>query len=63
MNDDNWLLGILFLVFVFANSWIAYNIGKQFTLTKIESILTEQESVTLDHISLEDIKQEVNKLR
>lgn len=63
MTDDHWFIGLLFLAFVAANSWIAYNVGKQSTLTKVEKVLEEQESVSTDHISLEDIKLEVTKLR
>ena len=62
-QTDSVLKGLLFLVFVFANSWVAYNVGKQSTISKIEKIVEEQESVSFDHISLEDIKLELSKLR
>ena len=62
-QTDSILKGLLFLVFVFANSWVAYNVGKQSTISKIEKILEEQEWVSIDHISLEDIKLEISKLR
>ena len=63
MNEDNWLYGLLLLAFIFANSWVAYHIGKQSTISKVEDILIEQESVSTDKISLEDIKLELSKLR
>lgn len=63
MNEDNWLSGLLLLAFIFANSWVAYYIGKHSTISKIEDIIIEQESVSTDKISLEDIKYELSKLR
>ena len=62
-QTDSALKGLLFLFFVFANSWVAFQIGKHSTITKIEIILDNEHSVTTDNISIEDIKLEISKLR
>nr|QMP83216.1 MAG: hypothetical protein [Caudoviricetes sp.] len=62
-QTDSLLKGFLLLVFIFANSWVAYQIGKQSTVTKVEMILDAEHSVSTDNISIEDVKLEISKLR
>jgi len=62
-QTDSLLKGLLLLIFIFANSWVAFQIGKQSTLTKVEIILDAEHSVTTDNISIEDVKLEISKLR
>jgi hypothetical protein len=62
-QTDSALKGLLLLIFIFANSWVAYQVGKQSTLTKVEIILENEHSVSTDNISIEDVKLEISKLR
>lgn len=62
-QTDSLLKGLLLLIFIFANSWVAYQIGKQSTVTKVEMILDAEHSVSTDNISIEDVKLEISKLR
>lgn len=62
-QTDSALKGFLLLVFLFANAWVSFQVGKQSTITKVEIILENEGSVSTDKISLEDIKLELSKLR
>ena len=62
-QDDSCLKGFLFLIFIFANCWVAYEVGRQSTISKVEKIIDTEQVVSTDAISIEDLKLEISKLR
>lgn len=62
-QDNSFLVGLFLLVFLFVNCWIAYELGKQSTISKVENIIDAEHLVSIDNISIEDLKLEISKLR
>lgn len=63
MKDDTWL-GYLLLFFIFGMvGYVCYHIGRYSSINDVERILVQEERVTIDSISLENIRLEISKLR
>lgn len=63
MDTDLFLKRILNSFIIFAVAFVSYNIGKQSTITKVISIIEEEEQVSTETVILEDLKIDVSKMR
>ncbi len=50
-------------ILIFCNFWLVYKMGQYVTLHNISKIIEDEQLVSTDTISLEDIKLEISKLR
>jgi hypothetical protein len=62
-DDSDWLKGLLSLAFIFAIAFVSYHIGKQSTIHKVLTILDQEQSVAIESVVLEDIREDILNLK